>query len=284
MRVIEKSAWAKVNLALSVGAPDPAGMHPVCSWMSCVDLRGRLRVERLGDGAPSEFDRRWEDGSPVSWAPQDDLVVRAHALLERETGRELPVRIELSKTIPDGGGLGGGSSDAAATLLAIDELYELGLGADGLRAISPKLGSDIAFFLDDRSPPRPAIVSGLGERIERVGPVAGGVTLVCPPFGCPTGAVYRAYDEAPADLREADVREMASAPPDPQRLFNDLASPAERVEPRLGELRAYLAGVLGLPVHVSGSGSTLMVIGPEGASERARLAAPSCRVLPTRFV
>ncbi len=281
---IERDAWAKVNLALSVGPADDAGMHPICSWICCVDLRDRVRVERLPEPAPSEFDLRWEDGSPVAWATQTDLVVRAHALLEREAGRTLAVRISLRKTIPDGGGLGGGSSDAASTMLALDELFGLGFGPDRLRALSPELGSDIAFFLDASAPPRPAIVSGLGERIERIGALEGAVTLVCPPFGCSTRDVYRAYDGSPVALREQDVRALARGPIEPWRLFNDLALPSERVEARLAELRTYLEGVLGLPVLVSGSGSTLLVIGPEGASERARLAAPSCRVIPTRFV
>ena len=281
---IERSAWAKVNLALSVGPANDSGMHPICSWMACVDLCDRIRISRLSDGDPSVFDLGWEDGSPVGWDAADDLIVRAHTLMERECGRALPVRIELLKTIPDGGGLGGGSSNAGAVMLALDERFGLGLGLERLRKLSAHLGSDVAFFIDDQSPPRAAIVSGLGDRIERVGPVSGEVTLVCPPFGCPTGAVYLAYDEAPGELRERDVRDMALLTPDPERMFNDLAPPAERVEPRLADLRSFLQGVLGHSVHVSGSGSTLLVIGPEGASERARLAAPSCRVIPTRFV
>lgn len=283
-RTIERLALAKINLALSVAPPGESGMHPICSWMSCVDVSDTLRITRLGEGDTSAFDLRWADGSPVEWDHASDLGVRAHALLEREAGRPLPVRVELSKSIPAGGGLGGGSSDAACVMLALDELFDLGLGAERLAEFSQVLGSDIAFFIDDASPPRPAIVSGLGERVERLTRISDEVTLVCPPFGCATGGVYRAYDEAPVALREDDVRSMALAPPDPERLFNDLAPAAQRVEPRLAELRDYLAAAMGLPVHVSGSGSTLFVIGPEGTAERVRLAAPSCRVLPTRFV
>lgn len=281
---IERRAWAKLNLALSVAPPDETGMHPICSWMTCVDVYDTVRITRLGEGEASEFDLRWADGSPVAWDTQTDLGARAHALLEREAGRRLPVRVELRKSIPAGGGLGGGSSDGACVMRTIDELFGLGLGAERLAALSRELGSDVAFFLDERSPARPAIVTGLGERVERLAPISGDVTLVCPPFGCKTGRVYRAYDDAPAALREPDVRALAGSAPDPARLFNDLASAAERVEPRLGELRAYLSSALGLPVHVSGSGSTLFVLGPEGTPERVRLAAPSCRTLPTRFV
>ncbi|MFI4897331.1 MAG: 4-(cytidine 5'-diphospho)-2-C-methyl-D-erythritol kinase [Phycisphaerales bacterium JB059] len=283
---ISRPAHAKVNLALSVAPPEPSGMHPICSWMACVDLADDLTLTRLGPEAPSAFDLRWEDGSPVGWGTEADLTFRAHAALEGALGRRLPVRVELRKTIPDGGGLGGGSSDAASLLLALNDLFGLGRTIDELREVARPLGSDIAFFLDEvgRRVPRPAIVSGLGDRIERTGALRGEVTLVSPPFGCATGRVYRAYDREPGALREEAVRAMAEAPPEASRLFNDLAVAAERVEPRLGELRSYLAGALGLPVHVSGSGSTLFVIGPEGSAERTRLSAPSCRVLPTRFV
>lgn len=283
---LTRPAHAKLNLALSVGPPGPEGMHPVCSWMACVDIADRLTLTRLAPGAPSQFDLRWEDGSSVAWATETDLTVRAHAALERALGRDLPVRLELSKTIPDAGGLGGGSSDAASLLLALNDLFGLSAPIETLREVARPLGSDIAFFLDEpaRLAPRPAIVSGLGERVERAPALDGEVTLVCPPFGCATGPVYRAYDASPAELRSDEVRAMAAGAPDPGRLFNDLARPAERVEPRLADLRAYLSGALGLPVHVSGSGSTLFVLGPEGSAERARLSAPSCRVLPTRFV
>lgn len=286
---IERPVHAKVNLALAVGPPIPpgephAGHHPICSWMACLDLCDRLRIERLADGRASEFDIAWDDARPVEWRPETDLAVRAHALLEAHAGRALPVRLALRKSIPAGGGLGGGSADAASTLLVLRDLFHLDLAAPALAALASRLGSDVAFFLDDESPPRPAIVSGLGDRIERLARASAELILVCPPFGCPTGAVYRAYDDSAAPLRETEVRRLAGAgAPDASSLFNDLTRPAERVEPRLAALRARLTSALGVPVHMSGSGSTLFVLGGAALARPAAAAAPECRVLTTRL-
>ncbi len=289
-RTIERRVHAKINLALSVGpAIGPgrpgAGMHPICSWMACIDLCDTLETRRLEAGEASVFDIARDDGRPAPWAIPDDLAARAHALLEAHAGRALPVHATLRKSIPDGAGLGGGSADAAAMLQALDALYSLGLGSAGLARLSRTLGSDIAFFLDDASPARPAVVSGLGERVERVAPTAGELVLICPAFGCETGPVYHAYDEAPAPLREAEIAHLArSGRLDAGALFNDLAPAAERTRPGLGELRARLATALGAPVHMSGSGSTLFVVGGAGLAQSAAAAAPDCRVFRTRLL
>lgn len=300
---ISVRAHAKLNLALWVGAPVEApgslahGYHPICSWFHCVDLCDRVTLTRL-DAAPSAHEIGWvrPDGGidGVEWSIEDDLCVRAHRALEARAGRELPCRVVARKSIPAGGGLGGGSSDAAAVLMGLDALFGLGLGEDGLREVAMTLGSDIAFFIDagiagGDEPPRPAIVGGMGERIERLArPHAGTqITLIFPPFGCGTGAVYRAFDAGLADRADTDengperVRELAGAGSiDAERLFNDLAPAAEAVEGRLADLRRALTDGLGRPVLVSGSGSTLFVIGPV---DRARLGAlaPGCRAVAT---
>lgn len=287
-RVIEALAHAKVNLALAVGAPLPAGgphagLHPVCSWMHALELGDHVRVERLGDGARSSFAGAWDDGSPLAWGPADDLASRAHRAIEARAGRPLPAAVRVTKRTPAGGGLGGGSGDAAAVLLALDELFGLELGERALREVALGLGSDVPFFVDaaawaERRAPRPAIVSGVGERVERLDRRAGDLVLVCPPFGCATGAVYRAFDDAPgAGLDGARVRRAAGGPVGGG--FNDLAEPAGRVEPRLRDLLTALA-----PTGrwaVSGSGSTVYAFGADaGEAERA---APGCRVVRTRL-
>src|SRR5262249_27127024 len=161
---------------------------------------------------------------------EKDLAARAHSLLEREAGRPLPAVIRVIKRVPVGGGLGGGSSDAAAALLATNEAFGLALSLERLSTLSRELGSDVAYFLDDRSPPRPAVVEGLGDRIRRLAPAAGELLLLIPPFGCPTGEVYRAFDAQPAHpLRDQDIRDLASEPLRPAALFNDLTPAAAKV-------------------------------------------------------
>lgn len=268
---VVRRAHAKLNLALSVGPPDSGGMHPIASWMAAIDLADDVKLEKAGDAAASRYEIRWAPDAPrasaVDWPLDRDLGVRAHRLLEREAGRVLPIRMALHKRIPVGGGLGGGSSDAAAVLMGVNDLFGLGLSVGRLAELSRELGSDVAFFLDEAAgdgPPRPAIVTGLGDRVERMERIAGEVVLILPPFGCPTGPVYRAYDEMGARaLREGEVRSLAAEAGKEGRapwgaLFNDLAAPAAEAVPSFGRLlRELRARADAVPVHVSGSGSTL---------------------------
>ena len=286
MEELSLRAFAKLNLALAVAPPEREGprrgWHRICSWMHAVDLPDSVRVEvdRSLDG-PS-LDIRWADdaplhaGEPVAWPAEKDLAFRAATLL----GEDAPLRITIRKRIPDDGGLGGGSSDAAAVLRAGDALLGLNQGPEKLRDLAMRLGSDIAFFIDDAdptldAPPRPAIVSGFGETIERL--AAPGervdVTLAFPPFGCATGEVYAAFDAIdPEPLREALVRSLAAQSPRIAELFNDLAPAADAVAPSLAGLRASLHEHWACPVHVTGSGSTLFAIGNHPPMQGCNLA------------
>ncbi len=268
-----RRAHAKLNLALSVGPPIPAGQpgagyHPIASWMHAIDLADEVTARRLPPDERSMARVKWADDarrpSPIDWPIDQDLAFRAHAALEAEAGRRLPVELIVTKRIPVGGGLGGGSCDAAATLLVLNALFELRFPAEQLIRVGASLGSDVPFFIDPQNQTaRPALVLGLGERIERLAPVAGApgeVLLLLPPFGCPTGAVYRAFDSLPgARLREADVRQLAAGGEPDAALFNDLTAAAERVEPRLRELRERAERVSGSPARMTGSGSTLFL-------------------------
>ena len=277
---LELRAFAKLNLALAVALPEPEGprkgWHRICSWLHAVGLHDNVRaqVDRSLDGPV--LDVRWADdaplhaGQPVAWPAERDLAFRAAQLL----GADASLRITIRKRIPDGGGLGGGSSNAAAVLRAGDALLGLGLGPSRLRELAMKLGSDIAFFIDDGepaldAPPRPAIVSGFGDAIDRLEAPAKSepVTLAFPPFGCPTSEVYRAFDGLdPCALREAEVRTMASRSPGAANLFNDLAPAAERVRPELAGIRRTLDNEWPSTVHVTGSGSTLFAFGHHHAA------------------
>jgi 4-diphosphocytidyl-2-C-methyl-D-erythritol kinase len=290
-------AHAKINLALAVAPPirEPGptqGMHPIASWMVPIGLADEVEIVRA-PATDSEYDIALADGSPVAWDIGSDLAVRAHRAIEHAAGRPLPVLLTIRKSIPAGGGLGGGSADAAAVLRGLNHLYSLGFDAGRLRTIASTLGSDIPFFIpDDPGPASPlggALVTGLGDTIEPA-PVLGfadaphgdpiPLTLVFPPFGCPTGEVYRAFD-ASLDVktqfhadRVAAIAETGQI--DSDVLFNDLARPACRVRPQLNEIMGSISQATGCPVHVSGSGSTLFVFGSWADRLRA--------VLPTECV
>jgi 4-diphosphocytidyl-2-C-methyl-D-erythritol kinase len=301
-----RRAYAKINLALSVGPPFPLdhparGMHPIVSWMHAINLFDEVQIQpRLGHrrgmsrrpSFESEVHVEWADDAPVKteidWAPDHDLAVRALRLMEAHAGEPLPVFLHLTKRIPIGGGLGGGSSNAAAVMLATNEIFALGLTLPELVRLSRSIGSDVGFFLDDHAPPRPAIIQGTGQYIERVHRSEAELVLVCPGFGCATPDVYSMYDSMQhAPLRAEDVRSLATAAPLPAaRLFNDLTAAASAVRPELDSLRARLAAATQEPVHLTGSGSTLFVITADADStaQRLAIAAPEAKIVRTRLV
>lgn len=292
-------AHAKVNLALAVGPPEPAtsprpGWHRIASWMSCIDLADDLTLTRLPDGSPTTYAITWAADaprpSPIDWPIEKDLAVRAHRLLEHHVGRSLPIDLKLAKRIPVGGGLGGGSSDAAAMLTGLNRLFDLRIPPSPLRALAAQLGSDIAFFIDDHhEPARPALVTAFGDHVERVPFIDADVLLVIPPFGCPTKNVYAAYDailhersadpasrertSPPAALDARPLREQIAAAQrlgliDPRSLHNDLLPAACRIEPRLPPLLKAMARATGHHPLLTGSGSCCFLLTPPAHGER----------------
>lgn len=260
--VVRAYAPAKVNLALSVGAPDAGGMHPIASWMVTTRFCDELTLKRLQLGTPSRYAIEWHDDAPrktdIDWRISKDLAVRAHRALEERLGRELPVQLRMQKRIPVGGGLGGGSSDAGAMLRALDALFDLRLRSEFLEHLAQPLGSDVPFLVQGGS----AIVEGFGERLSNAADHRTHLVLAFPDAQCPTGAVYKAFDalrgDACVDARR--VRALAERGADADSPFNDLADAACRVSPLLAEVRDGIESLARQSVHVSGSGSTLFLV------------------------
>jgi 4-diphosphocytidyl-2-C-methyl-D-erythritol kinase len=273
------SSPAKLNLALSVGSPNEAGMHPIASWMVAVNFSDSLTLEKI-PGERSEFeitfDTDEETGAPlgvVDWPIEKDLCFRAHAMLEELLGKRLPTRLRLRKRIPAGAGLGGGSGNAAQTLTGLDRLFDLHVHPRDLLTIARRLGSDVAFHLGVARGIKSAIVTGLGDELtpaprkETID-----LVLILPPFGCPTGPVYQAFDKlhgftpTEVEIRPTEpgrVKVLTAAVTIPQNgPFNDLAEPACIVRPELREVKSKVEAALRIPIHITGSGSTLFVIAP----------------------
>lgn len=262
IQTIQRTAPAKVNLSLSVGSPDVQGMHPIVSRAVCVSFSDDIEVTHLEDGDLSRYAILWHDDAkrktPIDWPITNDLAVRAHRMLETAHGCPLPVQMKLQKRIPVGGGLGGGSSDAAAMLLATSELFDLDID---LTAIGTTLGSDIPFLLSGGS----AIVVGLGESVEPKELDELHLVLIMPDYGCPTGEVFDAYDEIGSGvLDESRVRDG--------EVFNDLFEAACRVADGLAEDAARLRELVACDIHLSGSGSTMFCI-CNNATHAAEIAA-----------
>ncbi len=307
---MNRRAHAKINLTLRVGAPEPVGTphpgwHRIVSWMVPIELHDDVTVRR-GSGHEIEWATDAPRPTPIDWPIEHDLAVRAIAALEKHVGRKLGLSVLVSKRIPVGGGLGGGSSDAAAALIAANQLLGLGLDARTLREISANLGSDVAYFIDDdlREVPRGAIVADFGTVRSRVMTPRGEMLLVVPPFGCETRAVYRAFDGTPAGKRRLDVNECAAAMTlqaestaalrDALRGENDLFAAACVVQPKIKALARELSEIVTriapeAHVQMTGSGSTLIVGGVD-RSHRAAITAAcgqnaacrGCVVVPTK--
>lgn len=289
-------AYAKINLILSVGAPEPVGaakpgFHRIASWMAPIELHDDVEVSRLPEGSTSEWSASWAEDAPrpttIDWPMERDLAVRALRVVESRMGRPLPTRINVRKRIPTGGGLGGGSTDAAAAIEGINRVHSLGLSFADLRAAGAEVGSDVAFFLDEErgrgDPPRPALVLGFGERVERVERVSSALVMIVPPYGCSTPDVYREFDAClpeimarngilpPKTANESLVRKRAakalSIGLSDGLLYNDLSVPARRIEPRLAALVTSIERGLRRDAHVTGSGSCVFVLAEESRAE-----------------
>lgn len=288
-----RRAHAKINLTLRVGAAEPPGAahpgwHRIVSWMAPIELHDDVTVRR-GSGHHIEWASDAPRPTPIDWLIEHDLAVRAIAALEKHVGHKLDLSVLVRKRVPVGGGLGGGSSDAASTLIAANQLVGLGLSAQILRDISAGLGSDVAYFIDDdlREVPRGAIVADFGSVRSRVAVPHGELLLIVPPFGCETRAVYRAFDHTPAGRRALDVNGCSSALAlqteagaslhDALKSENDLFAAACLVQPKLKALKRELSEVLtrvapNARVQMTGSGSAMIVVGV-GCSHQAAVAA-----------
>jgi 4-diphosphocytidyl-2-C-methyl-D-erythritol kinase len=179
-------AWrapAKLNLMLHVVGRRADGYHELQTVFQLIDLCDRIEIEVREDGAITR--PKGPPGVPES----EDLVVRAATALKAATGTRLGAEITVKKSIPMGGGLGGGSSDAATTLVALNRMWQTGLDQANIADIGVKLGADIPVFVDGRS----AWAEGVGERLTPVHLGGDSWYLVIFPGVCvPTAAVFQA--------------------------------------------------------------------------------------------
>ena len=242
-------APAKINLSLIVKHRRTDGFHEIETVIVPISLCDSLEIERRNGG---DLEFICDDPS----VPGDDtnLVVRAARLFFRAASREPQVRIHLEKKIPHGAGLGGGSSDAATTLLGLNKLFNTGFSREQLSAMAAELGSDVPVFVHESA----AVCRGRGEQIEPCAlPQRWPLLLLKPPFGVPTPWAYRQW---------RDSVEIPGIPYAPQpfawgELRNDLERPVFEKFLFLAQCKRWLlaqpevAGAL-----MSGSGSTLFAV------------------------
>lgn len=284
-------APAKINLHLRVFPVGEEGFHPLRSWFRTVDLQDELIIQT--------FPKRWAGGGPIPFkviasclpSGTDNIVDGVGRALRRALGvHEDPsipaTRVFLSKNIPIGGGLGGGSSDAAAALVGLREAWQLNLGNEVFTSAAQTLGSDVPFFLHHQLEGiTDATCTGRGEIVQPFTPgQRHAVLLMLPGLHISTPAVYGKFDALPAPPDDGDPDFHAwshlSAPELLPLLRNDLEPAAFALHPELGRLRGDLEQHLGRIIRMTGSGSTLFTLFDDRAG--AEVAASGLRDFPVR--
>lgn len=256
------SAAAKVNLALEVLSRRADGYHEIATVMQAVDLSDRLTLEE----APAIEVRT---GAPDVPTDARNLAYRAAAALQAAAKVERGVRITLEKRIPVAAGLGGGSVDAAAVLLGLNQLWALRWPLERLEELAVGLGMDVPFFLRGGA----ALGTGRGERLTALRSAVLALVLVNPRFPVSTAETYgRMTPALYSDGGRSRAMAEALAGRRPERvaasLYNALGLAAREAYPQIGQMEAALTAAGALGAMMSGSGPT--VFGVARSWEQAR--------------
>jgi 4-diphosphocytidyl-2-C-methyl-D-erythritol kinase len=259
---LEKNSPCKVNLLLNILGRRPDGFHELETVMHPIQLCDTLQFSRTGTGIELTC------SDPRLPVDSTNLVHRAASRLLEEAGVREGVRIHLEKRIPLAAGLGGGSGNAATTLLGLNELFGGPLSKAPLARIAAALGSDVPYFLQDQ----PALATGRGEIIKALAPFPAlrdaVFLLIHPGFGISTAWAYRSLAKFPAALNGRpgraqkliellQTRDLAVAG---REFYNSLEAPALETYPLLAIFQEFLRANGAIATLMSGSGSTTFAL------------------------
>lgn len=248
-------APAKLNLFLHVVGRRDDGYHLLQTVFTLIDHCDRLRFRVRDDGVVDRVSAM--EGVPA----EQDLAVRAARLLQEASGSPLGADIEIDKRIPVGGGLGGGSSDAATTLLALDRLWGTNFGADALAELAGALGADVPYFLYGG----PAWAEGVGDRLTPIDLEPRWYLVLVPPAMVPTREIFT----APELTRNTEPVKMKdfSARPRSKVFRNDLERVVTARYPVVSEHLEWLRQRA--PAAMTGSGACVFAEFDDPARARA---------------
>ena len=250
-------APAKLNLFLHVTGRRPDGMHLLQSAFMLIDWHDTLHFELRPGGALSREDL----SRPL---PADDLVLRAARALQSACGTHHGAHISIDKRVPEQAGMGGGSSDAASCLLALNRLWGLGLSVPALAKIGLQLGADVPFFLGGRN----AWAEGIGEDLRPLDLPPARFVVAKPPEGLATAAIFG----DPQLKRDSPAAIISGFAANPWGFgHNDLQAVAQRLCPGVTQALKWLESQ-GLTGRMTGSGSAVFA---KIAHDRALLDAPA---------
>ncbi len=249
-------APAKLNLFLHVTGRRTDGYHLLQSVFMLIDWCDTLHFECNDQGRIQRHDL----GAPL---PADDLITRAATLLRQSTGTTQGADISIDKQIPAQAGMGGGSSDAASTLLALNRLWKLNLGLPALEKLGLELGADVPFFLRGRN----AWVEGVGEQITPIELPPARFCVIKPPAGLETATIFR-HEKLERSTKPATIAVFAA---DPYGFGqNDLQPVAKLLCPEVSKALDLLESH-GLQARMTGSGSAVFA---HCATGKAAIQAP----------
>lgn len=250
-------APAKLNLFLHITGRRADGYHLLQSAFMLIDWCDTLHFERRADGGISREDLNY----PL---PPDDLCTRAARALQEASGCKLGAHIGVAKSVPAQAGMGGGSSDAASTLLALNRLWGCNLPLEALARIGLSLGADVPFFLGGRN----AWVEGIGEQLTPITLEKSRFLVVKPDAGLDTRLIFSdpalKRDSEPAIITGFAANAFGSSGSNPGFGRNDLQAVAQKLCPGVTQALAWLESQ-GLSGRMTGSGSAVFAHLPQGA-------------------
>jgi len=256
-RLADCPAPAKLNLFLHVIGRRPDGYHLLQTAFRLLDWGDALSFELRHDGVVA----RVTDLPGVS--AEHDLVVRAARLLQSYTGCRLGADICVDKRLPMGGGLGGGSSDAATTLIALNRLWRTGVRGEELAALGLRLGADVPFFIFGRD----AFAEGVGDKLRPLDLPPAWYVVVAPPVTVPTVEIFAAQ-ELTRNTEPIKITDFAAS-----TTRNDLQAVACRRYPEIGAAIDWLAQFA--PARMTGSGACIFAqVASENDAERIIASCP----------
>jgi 4-diphosphocytidyl-2-C-methyl-D-erythritol kinase len=253
--VVDVRAPAKINLTLEVLGERTDGFHEIRSVVQTIDLYDDLRFR-------SERQLRFICDNP-DFIAGESLVSRAAALLQEASGSDRGATVEVRKRIPLVAGLGGDSSDAAAVLSGLNQLWKLRLPLVELAELASRLGSDVPFFLYGGT----ALMEGRGEKLKALPPLPRSwVVLLVPPFSRMKGKTTRLYaglkssHYTEGQITQKLVKALNDEKFRPSLLFNTFENVAFELFPKLKLYRDHFVKLGAYQVHLAGSGPTLFTM------------------------
>ena len=243
---------AKINFGLNVVSKRPDGFHDIETIFYPIDIFDTITF--------SESDKFiFETDNETLNSEKDNLAIKAKTALEEHTKKELNIKIHLSKKIPIGAGLGGGSSDAAAVLKTLNKIFRLNLNSLALNEIAAKLGSDVPFFLN----PCPSFASSRGEVLEQIDfKIDNSIFLINPGIFVSTKWAYEKIEPTKPELSLIELYRRGKLKPENfrEQVTNDFEKPVMEEFQAIRKLKEELYEMGADFTLMSGSGSSLFAI------------------------